>query len=110
LKVTLSNYGAKLVRVELKKYKSYKNYTQGKNAGIVLFDSNKDVFDVEVPAAGKKLALSKLVYQAQSSKGQVIFTSTLPNGKKLIKSIVYRIMDLSCPIPSMRKKSVRSYG
>lgn len=83
LKVTLSNYGAKLVRVELKNYKSYKNYTQGKNAGIVLFDANKDVFDVEVPAAGKKLALSKLVYLAQSTPNQVIFTSTLPNGKKI---------------------------
>jgi len=89
LKVTLSNYGAKLVRVELKNYKSYKNYTQGKNAGIVLFDANKDVFDVEVPAAGKKLALSKLVYQAQSSQNQVIFTSTLPNGKKIIQT--YRL-------------------
>jgi YidC/Oxa1 family membrane protein insertase len=89
LKVTLSNYGAKLVRVELKNYKSYKNYTQGKNAGIVLFDANKDVFDVEVPAAGKKLALSKLVYQAQSSQNQVIFTSTLPNGKKI--SQTYRL-------------------
>ncbi|MHA8105727.1 membrane protein insertase YidC [Aquirufa sp. 5-AUSEE-100C1] len=89
LKVTLSNYGAKLVRVELKNYKSYKNYTQGKNAGIVLFDANKDVFDVEVPAAGKKLTLSKLVYQAQSSQNQVIFTSTLPNGKKI--SQTYRL-------------------
>ncbi|MEN9386244.1 MAG: hypothetical protein RLZZ185_985 [Bacteroidota bacterium] len=89
LKVTLSNYGAKLVRVELKNYKSYKNYTQGKNAGIVLFDANKDVFDVEVPAAGKKLALSKLVYQAQSSQNQVIFTTTLPNGKKI--SQTYRL-------------------
>ncbi len=89
LKVTLSNYGAKLVRVELKNYKSYKNYTQGKNAGIVLFDANKDVFDVEVPAAGKKLALSKLVYQAQSTPNQVIFTSTLPNGKKI--SQTYRL-------------------
>ena len=48
LKVTLSNYGAKLVRVELKNYKSYKNYTEGKNAGIVLFDANKDVFDVDI--------------------------------------------------------------
>ena len=89
LKVTLSNYGAKLVRVELKNYKSYKNYTQGKNAGIVLFDANKDVFDVEVPAAGKKLALSKLVYLAQSTPNQVIFTSTLPNGKKI--SQTYRL-------------------
>ncbi len=89
LKVTLSNYGAKLVRVELKNYKSYKNYTQGKNAGIVLFDANKDVFDVEVPASGKKLNLSKLVYEAQSSQNQVIFTSTLPNGKKI--SQTYRL-------------------
>ena len=83
LKVTLSNYGAKLVRVELKNYKSYKNYTQGKNAGIVLFDANKDVFDIEIPTGAKKLALSKLIYQAQLAKNQIIFTSTLPNGKKV---------------------------
>ena len=89
LKITLSNYGAKLVRVELKNYKSYKNYTQGKNAGIVLFDANKDVFDVEIPTSGKKLALSKLVYQAQANSNQVIFTSQLPNGKKI--SQTYRL-------------------
>ena len=89
LKITLSNYGAKLVRVELKNYKSYKNYTQGKNAGIVLFDANKDVFDVEIPTSSKKLALSKLVYQAQANSNQVIFTSQLPNGKKI--SQTYRL-------------------
>ena len=89
LKITLSNYGAKLVRVELKNYKSYKNYTQGKNAGIVLFDANKDVFDVEIPTSGNKLALSKLVYQAQANSNQVIFTSQLPNGKKI--SQTYRL-------------------
>ncbi len=83
LKVTLSNYGAKLIRVELKNYKSYKNYTQGKNAGIVLFDASKDLFDVEIPVSGTKLALAKLVYQAQPSANQIVFLGTMPNGKKI---------------------------
>ena len=86
LRITLSNYGGKLVSVQLKNYKSYKNYTLGKKDGIILFDSNKDQFEVEIPTSGKKLALGKLVYQALESKNQVSFTSTLPNGKNIIQS------------------------
>ena len=86
LRVILSNFGGKLVSVQLKNFKSYKNYTLGKKDGIVLFDSKKDLFEIEIPTTGKKLALSKLVYQAQESKNQVNFTSTLPNGKKIIQS------------------------
>ena len=89
LRVILSNFGGKLVSVQLKNFKSYKNYTLGKKDGIVLFDSKKDLFEIEIPTTGKKLALSKLVYQAQESKNQVNFTSTLPNGKKIIQS--YRL-------------------
>lgn len=83
LRITLSNIGAKLISVELKKYKSYKNYTQGKNAGIILFDSNKDQFNVEIPTSTQKLALGKLVYGGSQVKNQVTFTSTLPSGKKV---------------------------
>jgi YidC/Oxa1 family membrane protein insertase len=86
LRIVLSNYGGKLVSVQLKNYKSYKNYTLGKKDGIILFDSNKDQFEVEIPTSGKKLALGKLVYQALESKNQVSFTSTLPNGKNIIQS------------------------
>jgi YidC/Oxa1 family membrane protein insertase len=86
LRITLSNYGGKLVSVQLKNYKSYKNYTLGKKDGIILFDANKDQFEVEIPTIGKKLALGKLVYQAIESKNQVSFTSTLPNGKNIIQS------------------------
>ena len=41
LRVTLSNFGGKLVSVQLKNYKSYKNYTLGKKDGIILFDAQK---------------------------------------------------------------------
>jgi YidC/Oxa1 family membrane protein insertase len=70
----------------LKNYKSYKNYTLGKKDGIILFDAQKDLFDVEIPTNGKKLSLGKLVYQAVESKNQVSFTSTLPNGKNIIQT------------------------
>ena len=86
LRITLSNYGGKLVSVQLKNYKSYKTYTANKKDGIVLFDAQKDLFDVEIPTNGKKLALGKLVYQALESKNQVSFTSTLPNGKNIIQT------------------------
>ncbi len=86
LRVTLSNFGGKLVSVQLKNYKSYKTYTANKKDGIVLFDAQKDLFDVEIPTNGKKLALGKLVYQALESKNQVSFTSTLPNGKNIIQT------------------------
>ncbi|MDT8886791.1 membrane protein insertase YidC [Aquirufa regiilacus] len=86
LRITLSNYGGKLVSVQLKNYKSYKTYTANKKDGIVLFDAQKDLFDVEIPTNGKKLVLGKLVYQALESKNQVSFTSTLPNGKNIIQT------------------------
>ncbi|MEN9958312.1 MAG: hypothetical protein RLZZ474_556 [Bacteroidota bacterium] len=86
LRVTLSNYGGKLVSVQLKNYKSYKTYTANKKDGIVLFDAQKDLFDVEIPTSGKKLSLGKLVYQALESKNQVSFTSTLPSGKNIIQT------------------------
>lgn len=86
LRITLSNYGGKLVSVQLKNYKSYKTYTANKKDGIVLFDAQKDLFEVEIPTNGKKLALGKLVYQALESKNQVSFTSTLPNGKNIIQT------------------------
>ena len=86
LRITLSNFGGKLVSVQLKNYKSYKNYTLGKKDGIILFDAQKDLFDVEIPTSGKKLSLGKLVYQVVQSKNQVSFTSTLPNGKKIIQT------------------------
>jgi YidC/Oxa1 family membrane protein insertase len=86
LRVTLSNFGGKLVSVQLKNYKSYKNYTLGKKEGIILFDAQKDLFDVEIPTNGKKLSLGKLVYQAVESKNQVSFSSTLPNGKNIIQT------------------------
>ncbi|WP_395768964.1 membrane protein insertase YidC [Aquirufa sp.] len=86
LRVVVSNIGAKLISVELKKYKSYKNYIAGKNTGIVLFDSQKDVFDIEVPTNSQKLSLGKLIYQASQVKNQITFTTTLPSGKNVIQT------------------------
>jgi YidC/Oxa1 family membrane protein insertase len=86
LRVVVSNLGAKLISVELKKFKSYKNYTAGKNAGIILFDSKKDVFDIEVPTNSQKLKLGNLVYQVSQVKNQITFTSTLPSGKNIIQT------------------------
>jgi YidC/Oxa1 family membrane protein insertase len=86
LRVVVSNLGAKLISVELKKYKSYKNYIAGKNTAIVLFDSQKDVFDIEVPTNSQKLSLGKLIYQASQVKNQITFTTTLPSGKNVIQT------------------------
>jgi YidC/Oxa1 family membrane protein insertase len=86
LRVILSSYGGKLVSVQLKNYKSYKNYTLGSKEGIILFDAQKDLFDIEIPANGKKINLGQLVYQGKESKNQVSFSSTLPNGKIISQS------------------------
>ncbi|MHA8052208.1 membrane protein insertase YidC [Aquirufa sp. OSTEICH-129A] len=81
IQVQLSNYGGKIVSVTLKNYESYKNYNQGIKAGLKLFDSKKDQFDVELPISGKKIKLNDLAYQAKSSAQSIEFTSTLPSGK-----------------------------
>lgn len=91
LRVTLSSYGGKLVSVQLKNYKSYINYTQGSKEGVILFDAQKDLFEVEIPTNGKKINLGRLVYKAQESKNQVLFSSILPNGKTINQS--YQLPD-----------------
>lgn len=86
--VTLSNYGGKIVSVQLKNYRSYANYNAGKKDGIQMFDSTKDQFDIEIPTGNSKIKLAALVYDVQENKGNVVFTSTLASGKKISQTYV----------------------
>ena len=83
VKIELSSLGGKISRVELKNYKSYKTYTTNGKDAIRLFDSNKDVFSVEIPTGSSKIALNNLVFAGNQSGQQVNFTSILPNGKRI---------------------------
>lgn len=84
--VTLSNLGGKIVSVQLKNYRSYANYNAGKKDGIQMFNSSKDQFDIEIPTGNSKIKLATLAYEVQENKGNVIFTSTLATGQKIIQS------------------------
>jgi YidC/Oxa1 family membrane protein insertase len=86
--VTLSNFGGKIVSVQLKNYRSYANYNTGKNIGIQMFDASKDQFDIEIPTGNSKIKLSALAYEVQENKGNVIFTSTLASGQKISQTYV----------------------
>lgn len=86
--VTLSNFGGKIVSVQLKNYRSYANYNAGKNIGIHMFDASKDQFDIEIPTGNSKIKLSTLAYEVQENKGNVIFTSTLTSGQKISQTYV----------------------
>ncbi len=86
--VTLSNFGGKIVSVQLKNYRSYANYNAGKNIGIQMFDASKDQFDIEIPTGNSKIKLSALAYEVQENKGNVIFTSTLASGQKISQTYV----------------------
>ena len=86
--VTLSNYGGKIVSVQLKNYRSYANYNAGKKDGIQMFNAEKDQFDIEIPTGNSKIKLATLVYEVQANKGNVVFTSTLTSGKTISQTYV----------------------
>jgi YidC/Oxa1 family membrane protein insertase len=81
--VSLSNYGGKIVSVQLKNYRSFANYNSGKTDGIRMFDATKDKFDIEIPSGTSKIKLSSLVCEVVESKGSVTYTSTLASGQKI---------------------------
>ncbi len=89
--VTLSNYGGKIVSVQLKNYRSYAVYNAGKKDGLQMFNASKDQFDIEIPMGTSKIKLAALAYEVQQNKGNVIFTTTLPTGKKI--SQTYTLAD-----------------
>jgi YidC/Oxa1 family membrane protein insertase len=46
--VKVSSKGAKLISVQLKNYKSYANFNEGKSDGLFLYNSSKDEFSIEL--------------------------------------------------------------
>jgi YidC/Oxa1 family membrane protein insertase len=84
IRIIFSNKGGKIVSVQLKNYYSYKNYTNKIKEGLFLFDSKKDVFEVEIPTLQRKVKLSELNFSSQGPKSnQISFESVLPSGEKI---------------------------
>lgn len=83
IRVTLSSKGARIVKVELKNYKTYENYNTNKNQSMVLFDGKNNAFDMQIPTNTGDLSLSNLN-----------FATSLPSLKvtgKKSESIVFSV-------------------
>ncbi len=83
IKIVTSNLGARIISVQLKNFKSYKNYAANIPAGLFMFDSKKDVFNVEIPTISAKINLNALAYSLEKKDGEIYYTSVLPSGKKI---------------------------
>jgi len=90
IKIVISNKGGKISSVQLKNFFSYSNYSNKIKNGLILFDSKKDLFEVEIPTLQKKVKLSDLNYSTEGVKSnQITLSSTLANGE-IIRQI-YRL-------------------
>lgn len=90
IKIVISNKGGKISSVQLKNYFSYSNYTNKIKEGLILFDSKKDLFEVEIPILQNKVKLSDLNYLTEGVKSnQIVLSTTLANGE-VVKQI-YRL-------------------
>jgi len=83
IKIVTSNLGARIISVQLKNFKSYKNYAANVSTGLFIFDSKKDVFNVEIPTISAKINLNALAYTLVKKDGEIYYTSVLPTGKKI---------------------------
>jgi YidC/Oxa1 family membrane protein insertase len=83
IKIVTSNLGARIISVQLKNFKSYKNYASNIPTGLFIFDSKKDVFNVEIPTISAKINLNALAYTLEKKDGEIYYTSVLPSGKKI---------------------------
>ena len=83
IKIVTSNIGARIISVQLKNFKSYKNYQANVPTGLYIFDSKKDVFNVEIPTLSAKINLNALAYTLEKKDGEIYYTSVLPTGKKI---------------------------
>lgn len=83
IKIVTSNKGARIISVQLKNFKSYKNYAANIPTGLIIFDSKKDVFNVEIPTISAKINLNALAYTLEKKDGEIYYTSVLPTGKKI---------------------------
>ena len=86
--VKLSSKGAKLVSVQLKNYKSYANFKEGKTDGLYLYDAASDEFSIELPTASGKVKVANLDFAGVQSGNKVSFTGTLANGQTISSSYV----------------------
>ena len=91
IKIVTSNIGARIISVQLKNFKSYKNYAANIPTGLFLFDSKKDVFSVEIPTISAKINLNALAYTLEKKDGEIYYTSVLPSGKKI--KVKYKLAD-----------------
>ncbi len=84
IKVTITNLGGKIKLVQLKNYYSYNNYSNHKKEGLILFDSKKDKFDIQLPLGNQKINLSSLVYTVEkNNSNEVTFVTQSPTGKPI---------------------------
>jgi YidC/Oxa1 family membrane protein insertase len=86
--VKLSSKGAKLVSVQLKNYKSYANFKEGKTDGLYLYNAASDEFSIELPTAAGKVKVANLDFAGVQSGNKVQFTGTLASGQSITSSYV----------------------
>jgi YidC/Oxa1 family membrane protein insertase len=84
--VKVSSKGAKLVSVQLKNYKSYTNFKEGKKEGLYLYNGSSDEFTFELPTSAGKIKLSNVTFTGTQTGNKVEFTGVLAGGQ-VIKSI-----------------------
>jgi YidC/Oxa1 family membrane protein insertase len=84
--VKVSSKGAKLLSVQLKNYKSYANFNEGKSDGLFLYNSSKDEFSIELPTAAGKVKVANLDFSGVQSGNKIIFTGALANGQVISSS------------------------
>jgi YidC/Oxa1 family membrane protein insertase len=89
LKVTISSKGAKIVKVELKNYKTFSVYQANKTENMVLFDGSSTSSDFQIPTNAGDISLTNLNFSASktniNAKGDksetVVFTIPISGGK-----------------------------
>lgn len=79
--VKLSSKGGKIQSVQLKNYKSYANYTDGKKEGLFLYNASSDEFSIELPLNTGKTSLSTVDFTGVQMGNKVEFTGKLATGE-----------------------------
>ncbi len=88
IKVTFSTLGGVIKKVELKNYKTYKDYIGEKDRAMILFDGSKSNLDFEIPTQSGTMQLSSINFATDSqnavvedgSTKTVVFTTNLQGG------------------------------